>query len=222
MKKLILSLFLLAIPALVVYPGTTGKIAGIVTDKATGDPIPGANIVILETSLGAASNLNGEYTILHVPPGIYSMQVSVIGYTKVVVNDVRVYIDETARIDVSLEEETIQVGEVVVVAERNLIKPDVATSVVSVSGEELKDLPIINVQDVLGMQAGIGTDGRDFFIRGGSGNQSLFIVDGTTMRDPRNNQAITKVALSTIKEISIERGGFNAEYGQVQAGIVNV
>jgi outer membrane receptor protein involved in Fe transport len=222
MKRLKLILLFLISSVFAVYAGTTGKIAGIVTEKSTGNPIPGANIIIVGTSLGAASNINGEYTILYVPPGAYDMQVSVIGFRKVIVNNVRVFIDQTARIDVSLEEETIRVDEVIVVAERNLIKPDVATSVVSVSGEELKDLPIDNVQDVLGMQAGIGTDGRDFFIRGSGGNQSLFLIDGITMRDPRNNQAITKVALSTIKEISIERGGFNAEYGQVQAGIVNV
>ena len=68
------------------------------------------------------------------------------------------------------------------------------------------------------MQAGINNNQ----IRGVGLDQALFMVDGVTMRDPRNNQALTKVALSTIKEVSVERGGFNAEYGQVQSGIVNV
>ena len=50
----------------------------------------------------------------------------------------------------------------------------------------------------------------------------LFQMDGVTLRDPRNNQPITGVALSAVQEVSVERGGFNAEYGQVRAGIVNV
>ncbi|MGE5804308.1 MAG: carboxypeptidase-like regulatory domain-containing protein, partial [Ignavibacteria bacterium] len=155
MKKLILSLFLLIISASVIYPGTTGKIAGIITEKSTGDPIPGANIIVVGTTFGAASDADGQFTILYVPPGTYDVQISVIGYRKVTVNEVRVFIDQTARIDAALEEETIQVGEVVVTADRTTIRPDVATSVTAVSGEEIEDLPINSVVSAIGLQAGI-------------------------------------------------------------------
>jgi len=247
MKKLELILLFLISSVLVIYPGTTGKIAGIVTEKATGDPIPGANIIIQGTSLGAASNVNGEYTILYVPPGTYNVQVSVIGYTKVTISDVRVFIDQTARVDVSLEEETIQVGEVVITADRNTIRPDVATSVTEVSDKEIQDLPISSVISAIGLQAGIRggwssfTDGSSqptfitdnykrgnvsvqggLNIRGGGGENILFEMDGVTLRDPRNNEPMTKLPLSSVKEISVERGGFQAEYGQVRSGIVNV
>ena len=200
------------------YAGTTGKIAGTITEKATGEALPGANIIVTGTRLGAVTDINGRFTILEVPPGTYALQVTFLGHQKTIINDVRVYIDQTARIDVAMVQEAIDIGDVVVVAERPLIKPDVATSVVAVSGTELKSLPVANVTDVMGMQAGI--DGNQ--IRGVGLDEALFMVDGVTMRDPRNNQALTKVALSTVREISVERGGFNAEYGQVQSGIVNV
>jgi outer membrane receptor protein involved in Fe transport len=200
------------------WSGTTGKITGIVTDKKTGESQPAVNIVVLGTSLGAATDLNGEYTILQVPPGTYKIQFSYIGYKKIIVDNVRVFIDQTARVDVALDQEVIEVGETIILAERNIVRPDVATSVVAVSGDEIKTLPVANVTDVMGMQAGINNNQ----IRGVGLDQALFMVDGVTMRDPRNNQAITKVALSTIREVSVERGGFNAEYGQVQSGIVNV
>ena len=58
-----------------IYSGTTGKIAGIITDNNDGQPLPGANITILGTSLGAATDLNGQFTILEVPPGIYILQI---------------------------------------------------------------------------------------------------------------------------------------------------
>jgi outer membrane receptor protein involved in Fe transport len=113
--------------------------------------------------------------------------------------------------------EAVEVTEMVVVGERP-IKLDVATSVVDVSSTDIPKLPVTNVDDVINMQAGI----KDNNIRGSGMDQALFLVDGITMRDPRNNQALTKVALSSVKEISIERGGFNAEYGQVQSGVIKV
>lgn len=247
LKRLIAPILLLAIASSSpLWSGTTGKIAGKVIDKETGEALPGANIVVVGTTLGAAADLKGQYTILFVPPGTYALQVSFIGYGKVTINDVRVFIDQTARVDIALEEETIQLGEAVIIAERDIIKRDVATSVVSVSDKEIEELPVSNVVNVIGLQAGIGgglssqlngaagpsylsgySRGRvsvqgDLGIRGGGGENILFMMDGVTMRDPRNNEPITKVALSAVKEISVERGGFSAEYGQVRSGIVNV
>jgi len=219
LKNLTALVLLLALAlAATLWAGTTGKIAGTVTDKTTGEALPGANIVIVGTRQGAVTDLDGRYTILEVPPGLVALQVTFLGHKKTTINDVRVYIDQTARIDVALTQEAIEIGDVVIVAERPLIKPDVATSVVAVSGAELQTLPVASVTDVMGMQAGI--DGNN--IRGVGLDEALFMVDGVTMRDPRNNQALTQVALSTIREVSVERGGFNAEYGQVQSGIVNV
>lgn len=71
------------IPA-VVLGGNTGKIAGRVTDAQTGEPIVGANIIIEGTYLGAASDLNGNYAIINVPPGVYKVKASAVGYKTVV------------------------------------------------------------------------------------------------------------------------------------------
>jgi outer membrane receptor protein involved in Fe transport len=219
LKKIILAVSVFIVFFTVpLWSGTTGKITGTVVDKTNNEPLIGANVVVLGTSFGAVTDIDGNYTILFVPPGTYTVQVSFIGYRKSLINDVRVFIDQTARVDVQLESQAIETNDVIVVAERMPVKPDVATSVVDVSIEEVMNLPATNVQDVLQMQAGI-KDGR---IRGSEMDQSLFLLDGVTMRDPRNNQAITKVALSSVKEISIERGGFNAEYGQVQSGLSKV
>jgi len=247
LKRLIAPTLLLAtISASLLWSGETGKIAGTITDKATGEPLPGANVLVTGTTLGGAADLNGQYTILEVPPGTYTIQVSFVGYRRVVVRDVRVFIDQTARVDAALESEAIETGEVVVEAERRVIKPDVATSVVAVSSREVESLPITSVVSALGLQAGIrggwgGSLGgaaqptfvsnytrgtvtvqQGMSIRGGSGDNMLFMLDGVTMRDPRNSEPMTRVPLSAVQEISVERGGFNAEYGQVRSGVVNV
>ena len=224
MRKQIHIIMIFALLGVLIYtpaawPGTTGKIAGIVTDKASGEPLPGANIVVDGTLLGAVSDLDGQYTILSVPPGTFKVHVSYIGYTKVVVSDVVVNIDLTARLDVIMEAEAIQTNETIVVAERKILKPDVASSVVAVTSEEMAALPVSSVQSAVGLQAGI-KDGLQ--IRGGGADEALVLMDGITLRDPRNNLPISSVPISAVKEINVERGGFNAEYGHVRSGLVNM
>ena len=238
-------ILVLAFPA-TLLAGTTGKISGMVTEKASGQALPGVNVVVVGTTLGAATNPDGQYTILDLPPAIYRLQVTLIGYRKVIVEDVHVAIDQTARVNVIMEAEAVEAPEVVVTAERKLIRPDVATSVVSATSDQVQALPNANVVSVLGLQAGISGGWNGAFgyaaqplflsnyvqgktqvgggisIRGGGSDGILFNVDGVTLRDPRNNEPDTKLALSSVQNITVERGGFNAEYGQVTSGVVNV
>jgi outer membrane receptor protein involved in Fe transport len=202
-----------------VWGGTTGKIAGRITDKVNGEPYVGANILVAGTSLGASSDVNGNFTVLQVPPDVYSVQVRALGYKSVTVTDVRVRIDQTETVDFQLEQEVIPGEAVTITAKREVVKQDVATSVTSISGHEVQDLPMNNVREVAGLQAGVQ---EGLMIRGGSADEALFQVDGITLRDPRNNKPIMGIALSAIQEVSIERGGFNAEYGQVRSGVINV
>ncbi|MEK7730026.1 MAG: carboxypeptidase-like regulatory domain-containing protein, partial [candidate division KSB1 bacterium] len=94
------------------FGGTTGKISGQVVDKKTGTALPGATVLLVGTSLGAAADVNGNYFILNVPPGVYSVRASVVGYSAVVQSGVRVNIDLTATVDFkgnyALQEEAIQ------------------------------------------------------------------------------------------------------------------
>jgi outer membrane receptor protein involved in Fe transport len=216
-------LMLMGLGVQILWAGTSGKIAGVVTDPETGEALPGANIVVEGTSLGAASDLEGRYTIINVPPGVYNVVASFVGYTSTKVELVRVRIDQTTEVNFELKMQAIEVGSIVVVAEKEVIKKDVATSVTNVSSEEIEALPVLNTRDVINLQAGIQADNvRGIQIRGGGGDQSLFLVDGVTFRDPRNNDPISGISLSSISEISVERGGFAAEYGQVRSGIINI
>ncbi|OGU72727.1 MAG: hypothetical protein A2V93_04700 [Ignavibacteria bacterium RBG_16_34_14] len=212
----IFSLFLLI--ATNIIAGTTGKIAGRATDN-TGSSLPAVNIIVEGTSLGAASDLDGYYTILNVPPGVYTVKASMVGYQTVSVQEVRVKIDQTTNIDFVLQEVSVEVGEVTVVADRKLVEQDVSSSVTTIGVEEIRELPVSTVTGLIQLQAGV-EDG--LVIRGGGADQSLFLVDGFAMRDARNNLPVTTVALSSIEEVSLERGGFNAEYGQVRSGVLNV
>lgn len=222
-QKKILSCFLLLLSLVVflnqAFSATTGKIAGIITDKDIGEPLPGVNVIVEGTMLGAATDIDGYYTILNVPPGKHNLVIDYIGYQKTNVSDVTVRIDQTTRIDVELTTTTLTADVINVVAEFKQVQVDVSTSKTSYSDEEIKALPVNSVQSAIELQAGIQ---GDLQIRGSRGNESLVLVDGVTMRDPKNNAPILGVPLSAVQELAIQRGGFNAEYGQVQAGVVNM
>ncbi|MCB9207533.1 MAG: carboxypeptidase-like regulatory domain-containing protein [Ignavibacteriales bacterium] len=198
-NSLIITIVIFFITSFSIWAGTTGKIAGRVVDKNSGDPLPGANILIESTSLGTATDFDGYFSILNVKPGQYNLKVSMVGFSTVIIEGVQVHIDQTARIDIELEEESISLGELVVTAERKIIKEDVSASITSISSQEIEELPITSVEGAVGLQAGVESG---LVIRGGSADEALFLMDGFSMRDPRNNQPITNVALSGIDEIS--------------------
>jgi len=204
------------------YAGVVGKIAGTVTDGETAQPLPGVNVVIEGTSLGAATDINGNYVILNVPPGTYRMKFSMMGYAEVRVQNVRVSIDITTSIDAQLRQQVLVGEEVVVVAERPLVIKDISNSQMNIMAETIESLPVQNVQQVLTLQAGIEKDREGIRVRGGGPNQTVFMLDGLSLNDERSNIPYSTLSLSAIQEIQIQTGGFNAEYGNLRSGLINV
>ncbi len=203
----------------VLLGATTGKITGIVTDAETGGPLPGVNVLVEGTNLGAATNTEGRYTILNIPAGTYSMRFTYIGYAEHRVTDIRVEVDLTTTIHVELQAEALQGEAVTVVASRPVVRKDVAASQRSISAQEVESLPISDLGAAIGLQAGV-TSG--FSIRGGNPNESIVMVDGVTLRNERDNTPITGIPLSALQDISVQTGGFGAEYNNVRSGVVNV
>ena len=83
----------------IIFAGTTGKIAGKVTDVATGETVIGANIILIGQTLGAAADIDGIYFIINIPPGVYDIKASSIGYQSVTIQNVRVSVDQTTKLD---------------------------------------------------------------------------------------------------------------------------
>ncbi|MFC1543234.1 TonB-dependent receptor domain-containing protein [Candidatus Neomarinimicrobiota bacterium] len=203
----------------VLWGGTTGKISGRIVDEATGQPLAGANVMIIGTTLGAAADAEGDYFIINVPPGTYEVQSTMIGYQNLTQIGVVVRIDHTTPADFGLTSAVLELGEVNVIAEREVVKMDQSASTIHASTEEIMDVPmVLDIMEFIGMQAGIEGE----IIRGGGMDQTQFMVDGLIMVDNRLNEPINMVNLSTIQEVSIIRGGFNAEYGNVRSGMINI
>ena len=203
----------------ILLAGTTGKISGRITDAQTGEGLAGVNIVVTDTYLGTATDIEGYYTILNVPPGDYDLTVSMIGYKRTTVKEVRVEIDLTTSIDVPLETEILEGEGVEVIAQNRVIKVDVAASQLSVTGDEIEELPVSSLGQVVGLKAGITSS---LGIRGSGSDQTMLMLDGVALRDARNDAPVTGIPLSSIQEVSVQTGGFNAEYSNVRGGIINV
>ena len=138
--KVKITVFLFAMLVLIVgqyvlYAGTTGKISGKVTDKETGEPLIGANVFIVNTPLGAATDIDGYFDILNISPGTYSVRVQYVGYQTVVVENIIVQTDLTTQHDFQLAPSAVELGELVVTAERPLVRKDMTSSLSTVSAD---------------------------------------------------------------------------------------
>jgi len=211
----------LSVPALVA--GTTGKISGTVRDSRTKEPLPGVNLVIQGTTLGASSAVDGHYVILNVPPGKHKLVASFIGYRRYEVNDLPVSVDFTTPLDIDLVEGSVELDAVVIQAERSpLIRQDLTNPVASISSEAIEALPVTDISSVIGLQAGITVDNDgSIHIRGGMGNEIAYTLNGMNINNPYGNSRAVSVATNAVQEVSVSSGTFSAEYGSALSGVVN-
>lgn len=202
-----------------VHATSTGKIAGIIRDTDTREPLVGVNVVIEGTAYGATSDLSGRYFIINLPPGMYSVKVSLIGYEKMTKTNVVVNSNHTTELDFTLKVSPIEGAEVIVVAQREIVKKDISSSQIVADGAQAEAVPMVrDVMSFVNLQAGIMSNE----IRAGGLDQIGYVVDGLVSIDNRTNRPLMQVNLSTVSEITITKGGFNAEYGNVRSGVINV
>lgn len=234
------------------FAGNTGKIVGKVTDKTTGEILFGVNILVVGTTRGATTDLDGKYTIIGIPIGAYSLRASQIGYSPVEVSDVRVGADETTSQNFQLSAGEVEVKGVTITADAQMVNSQVTTGTQTVNQEAIASIPNVkSVEDVLKLQAGVVKQGNNLFLRGGRANEVQYLVDGI----PTNsivgntgdlvstggaNQELANlyagvstgaigggssglaVSANSIASVSVQTSGFDADYGNAQSGIVNI
>ena len=240
-KVLLILLIILAIPALL-FAGN-GKISGTVKDATTKEAVVGANVVIVGTTMGAATDAEGRYYILNIPPGTYSVQASVVGYARMEIAGVQVRADQTSDINFDLRQETIELKEVVIQAQMRVVDKSQTSSKSMVTKDELANkLPINSVLEVLNTTPGAYKG----FVRGGKITETKTIVDGVDVSDQfyavsadQANQNIlttsgglvryrayqlssnASVNFNSIEQLSVNTGAVGADNASASAGLIN-
>jgi len=205
-----------------------GKISGKILDADTGEPLIGANIIILNTNLGAATDLDGNYFILNITPGTYNVKVSYVGYAPKTIQGVRSVANLTYELNVDLSTD-FTLPEIIV-QDTKFFEAKSTNTVRVIDSEQIARLPIKGVVNVVGLQSGVviqegsgGVDGNATInVRGGRASEVLFIIDGVPQTNVFNGVNRSQVSDDAIDQVSFQVGGYEAKYGQAQSGIVNI
>jgi len=213
---------ILALAASGVLAGTTGKIVGKVTDAKTGEGLPGANVTLVGTRMGAATDLDGSFVIINIPVGTYAVQASMIGYNTVTSTGVRSIQDLTTRQDFKLQMGVIGVKGIEIKAVRPLVETSKTTTTRITTTREIEAMPVARPQDVVAVTAGAVGSGNNINIRGGRRDEVSYLVDGLSINDANVGGAGLNINKLAIQEVMVQTGGFSAEYGEALSGIVNV
>ncbi|MGA8264978.1 MAG: TonB-dependent receptor, partial [Ignavibacteriaceae bacterium] len=211
-----------------------GTIYGSVKDVISLQPLPGANILILGTNIGAASDGDGNYKIEGIEPGMYRIRISSVGYLPVIKTDIVVNSIKPNRIDVELQEIPYQLDEVTVQDDYFSKSPLEKVSTTKFNYEEIRRSPgafedVVRALSVLPGVAQAAAGRNDLIIRGGAPYENLFLVDGIKIQNINHfgNQGstggpISYVNLDFVKSTSFSTGGFPVNYGDKLSSVLSI
>ena len=184
---------------------STGSIWGYVKDADSGEPLPGANVFLEGTSIGAATNAEGKYEISQVPPGTYTLVIRYIGYKEKKI-PVTVVANEALRQDVALPFVTIE-GETVVVTvqaegQMEAINQQISSNTIKnvVSSARIQELPDNNAAESVGRLPGVsikrsGGEGNKVVIRGLSPKYNNITLNGVRMASTGSGDRSTDISM---------------------------
>mgnify|MGYP003438747055 FL=1 len=193
--KVLTTFIFLIVLSINLYAQTSGKLVGRVTDES-GEPLIGANVILDGTTMGAATDLEGYYSIINVRAGTYTIRFRFLGFKTRVVENIRISADQTTKLDAVLELEVIVGEEVVVIAQKPLVEYNQTSSVSSVNKDDIKNLPVQSLSEIVNLQAGV-IDGH---FRGGRIGEVQYQVDGVTVNNPFSNSSMLEIDRSVIEE----------------------
>jgi outer membrane receptor protein involved in Fe transport len=212
----VLVLALLVTPV-IAFAQNSGKVSGVITDGETGDPLPGASVIVVGTQLGAISDVDGNYFIIGVPVGSHDIRASFVGFSTATVSGVDVSTGYTQEVNFTLSP-GVQLDEIVVQYERPLIQKDAIGVPKIVDAEEIVNLPVRGAAAVASIQAGVvSQEGSSTLnIRGGRGAEVTYYIDGVKI------VGSTALPQSAIQEQEMVIGNISARYGDAMSGIINI
>jgi len=220
-KKVIVFLLIAMALPMMAYAQSSGKISGVATDKETGEPLPGVNVIIEGTATGAATDIDGYYVILNVPVGLYTIRATYIGYKDYAIENLRVSAGITTEINFALQPTTLELEEsIIVTAQRPLVEKNVTQSVTILTAEDLQDMPVRNFNSLIATSPSVVVQDNNVYIRGGRLEEVGYYLDGASSTNPLNNTQAVYVIKEAIEEFQVLAGGYTAEFGGANSGII--
>jgi hypothetical protein len=211
--------------------GQTGKIAGKVTDRSTGEPLPSASVYVdavwvdgkevkLPIPQGASTDLDGAFFILALRPGEYTVNCRLLGYGKKAITGVKVFIDRTTEVNIELDAEAIQhEGMVVTAYKPGSVEKDLTATKRTYDISDVESMAGINtISDILTLQA----DVIDNHFRGGREGEAQYYVSGGSINNPLDMSKSFEPMTSALQTVDVLTSGFSAEFGNAQSGVINM
>ena len=209
-----------------VFAATTGKIAGLVKDEETKKAIANVKVVVTGTSLSTLTNKDGYYVFTNVSPGNYEVEVEHVGYVAVAKSGARVLANLTTEMNFDLEATLVEIEGVTETAAKPLIKKDVTETTRIVESEQITEMPRDTINGIIELQPGTSVTrnegGSELHIRGGRSMEIKYLLDGISLDDPILRGQAGRISVNAIEEMQIVTGGFNAEHGNAQSGVINM
>ncbi|MCK9407627.1 MAG: TonB-dependent receptor [Bacteroidetes bacterium] len=198
----------------------SGKIRGSIVDEKTKEALVGASVVVVGTNYGAVTDIDGNYIILNLPVATYSLRVSFLGYQNVIINNIKVNDDLTSEVNFNLTSTEVQLNEVVIIQDRPLVNKNATNAVRIGTQEDIQKLPVRGVQQAVVLSAGVVLQNGNLYIRGGRNDEVGYYVEGASSRSVVDGTNLTTIIPEALEEFQVQAGGYTAEYGGANAGIV--
>lgn len=225
---LVMAITMQARPAANPPDPTKATVNGFVEDSVTKETLVGATVTVKGTKLGAYTNKSGYFSIANVPTGPQTIVVSMLGYTRMELQ-VTLAAGESKRVRISMSSADVSAQEVTVTANREAERRQINISKVNIPMEQISTMRIGGEADIfraLQMLPGVLTSSQissGLFIRGGSPDQNLVLLDGMTVYNPTHLFGfISAFNSDAIKDVELLKGGFPAEYGGRMSAVLNV
>jgi outer membrane cobalamin receptor len=202
----------------------TGEVGGTVVDSTTAKALPFANVVLVDTRLGANTQMDGTFRVRNVPPGTYQMRASYLGY-EAALRSVTVVAGQTTTVKVALHKKSAAgtTKKIVVLDTRPLVDVSEISTVRTQQQSDIRALPVDAVADVVQRQVGVSGEGDQLHIRGGRSDETLFRIESVAMKNVVTGAAVGgTLSAKAVQEIQVVTGGYQAERGQAISGVVDV
>ena len=196
-----------------------GTIKGRIVDEKSGDGLPSANILVKGTYYGASSDFDGNFIIKNINPGVYNIDVTLLGYKTVQYSGINVVEGDTLEFNVKMAESVLSLGqEVVIIGEKRLFDVEETASKSTIKSDDIAAAAVQTVKDVVALQPGVIQSDNEIHIRGGRGYENAYLVDGMSVQDVFGGTGFGNILIRNDNDLPPRGDSHQKQYLSAQVG----